>query len=139
MKQKFKPIDWDRLPATLRCAATTLRPDTSYSKALAMRNVGIITELQWRWFALFWVWSEVRFSNVLGADARQEKCFQALGYQGLMRRFRRVRRLHVKMWEHNFSAYFLVDEPETASAAHMPSPPQRGVTCRAAKFACASM
>jgi hypothetical protein len=63
----------------------------TYNQALDAYHSGAWTDHDWRAYLLAWTWSNMRFGGAAGI--RQERCFTALGYDGLLRRRARAARL----------------------------------------------
>lgn len=109
-KLQLAELNWQKLPSNSHALARLLGPETSYVEARAMKNAGRITQRQWQWYVMVWVWSAVRLSNVEQAAMKQDKCFAALGFPAVLRRIARVQVLREKLWRHHLSAYFLADK-----------------------------
>ena len=60
----------------------------TWNEAVRMYYNGSISGREWDWYVFLWTWSTARFSDP--ANARQFRCSQKLGYDGLQRRFKRV-------------------------------------------------
>lgn len=63
----------------------------SWDRARYMFYSGIISAREWDWYVFLWTWGAPRFSDP--ANAKQFRCSQKIGYDGLQRRFARVRKI----------------------------------------------
>ena len=99
-KTSIGSLDWQRLPFSLYPWLRLLGTETSYSQAQRMREAGVITDRQWRWYVLFWTWSVPRFSDLEQASSKQDKCRKALGFKGLESRFVRIQLVRKKLIHH---------------------------------------
>lgn len=94
-------IDWPKFPFRLIPSYQTL--GVSLAQLDEALRYGSITELEYRWRVLFWTWGAARFEGLAGAA--QERCYSALGYEGVQRRMRRVEAIKGRYVEEHYGEW----------------------------------
>ena len=99
------PVDWNTVPFSAMPKLRIFSGVLTYNQAMMHHRSGLITDRQWRWYVLFWVWSAVRISDVEDGAAKQARFCQTHGIEALERRMQRMNALRHRIYCSMLSPY----------------------------------